>query len=274
MKNFGIIRNDRKDPDFATTHMIISYLRSQGAAISIVQTADDTTDDMECLIVLGGDGTMLQASKIAIVRDLPMLGINLGTLGYLAEVDKESIKTALNCLLSDEFTIEKRMMLSGTLYHNGQIFCHNIALNDIVISREGAPRIINFKNYVNHEFLNLYQADAIILATATGSTGYSLSAGGPIISPTANLIMMTALAPHTLNARSVIFPSTDELMVEIGQGRIESVERARVDFDGAGGYQIETGDTVVVRKAGDFARIIKIKPVSFLEVLRTKLSDN
>ena len=165
-------------------------------------------------------------------------------------------------------------MLTGEVYHGRSLVCRETALNDIVISREGAPRVILFKNYVNGEFLNVWQADAIIMSTATGSTGYALSAGGPIISPTASLIMMTPLAPHTLNARSIIFPSTDELMTEIGRGRTEMIERARVDFDGAGGYAVETGDTIVVSQSRKRARIIKIRSVSFLEVLRNKLSNN
>ena len=274
MKNFGIIRNSIKDPADETTRMISEHLSRRGAVVREVMTEQDIIPEMEALLVLGGDGTMLRAAKLAVSHDLPMLGINLGTLGYLAEVNRDRILPALDKLLRNEFTVEERMMLTGEVYHGRSLVCRETALNDIVISREGAPRVILFKNYVNGEFLNVWQADAIIMSTATGSTGYALSAGGPIISPTASLIMMTPLAPHTLNARSIIFPSTDELMTEIGRGRTEMIERARVDFDGAGGYAVETGDTIVVSQSRKRARIIKIRSVSFLEVLRNKLSNN
>ncbi|MDD6348176.1 MAG: NAD(+)/NADH kinase [Lachnospiraceae bacterium] len=274
MKNFGIIRNSIKDPAYETTRMISEHLSRRGAVVREVMTEQDIIPEMEALLVLGGDGTMLRAAKLAVSHDLPMLGINLGTLGYLAEVNRDRILPALDKLLRNEFTVEERMMLTGEVYHGRSLVCRETALNDIVISREGAPRVILFKNYVNGEFLNVWQADAIIMSTATGSTGYALSAGGPIISPTASLIMMTPLAPHTLNARSIIFPSTDELMTEIGRGRTEMIERARVDFDGAGGYAVETGDTIVVSQSRKRARIIKIRSVSFLEVLRNKLSNN
>ena len=140
-------------------------------------------------------------------------GINLGTLGFLAEIDKTSIYTALDKLFADDYEIEERMMLTGTVWRGDKITGQDVALNDIVISRVGPPlRVIGFNNYVNDGYLNSYNADGIIIATPTGSTGYSLSCGGPIISPNAAMTVMTPIAPHTLNTRSIIFPEDDVIL--------------------------------------------------------------
>ena len=273
MKRFCIVRNELKDPGGKTAAHVRKYLIGKGAEASVMTDEEPIDEAAECVLVLGGDGTLLKVSKQAVKAKIPVLGINLGTLGYLAEVDRRHINPALDKLLSDDFTIEKRMMLKGRIIRDGRVVKSDIALNDIVISREGAPRVIRFSNFVNGEFLNMYEADAIILATATGSTGYSLSAGGPIISPTARMILMTPLAPHTINARSIIFPETDKLMVEIGE-RVGRPEEARVDFDGRGGYKVTSGDKIEVRKAASCTEIIKIRNISFLEVLRDKFSSD
>ena len=148
---------------------------------------------------------------MSLTARFPLLGINLGTLGYLAEIDKESVFPALDCLMSGKYEIEPRMMLQGRAYRGNRLLAEDIALNDIVISREDGLRVIHLDNYVNGAYLNTYQADGIILSTPTGSTGYSLSAGGPIVSPAASLFVMTPLAPHTLNSRSIILPPENEI---------------------------------------------------------------
>jgi len=253
---------------------ITRYLRSLGASACVVTDEEDIDESAECLLVLGGDGTLLRAAHKAEKAQIPLLGINLGTLGYMAEVNRDSIRPALDQLLNDEYTVEKRMMLTGSVYHGGKKVCQRDALNDIVISRGGLPSVIRFNNYVNGVYLNTYSADGIILSTATGSTGYSLSAGGPIISPTARMILMTPLAPHTINARSIVFPETDDLMVEIGRSRTELPETARVEFDGSDRIDVQTGDTIKVKKASRYTRIIKISQKSFLEILRDKFSSD
>ena len=148
-----------------------------------------------------------------------------------------------------------------------------MALNDIVIGREGL-RVIRFNNYVNGEFLNSYTANGIIISTATGSTGYSLSAGGcTIVSPETNIMIMTPVAPHTLNTRSIIFPAEDEIAVEITQGAKEGQGKAVASFDGDTNISMTTGDRIVIRRSVSDTRIIKISNISFLEVLRTKMKN-
>lgn len=274
MRAFGVLRNPDKDPKGIYTKKITDYLRKKDRICYVTDNGDDLPSDAECVLVLGGDGTLLRAAKKVVDRQLPLLGINLGTLGYLAEVNKESVCPALDLLMRNDFQVEKRMMLSGTVVHKGVRMVTDIALNDIVITRLGSPRVTRFMNYVNGEFLNTYQADGIIISTPTGSTGYSLSAGGPIVSPEANLIILTPLAPHTINTRSVIFPKDDTIKVEIGPGRTSHPEAAMVNYDGSGNHVIQSGDYVMVRRSRKSTNIIKISNVSFLEVLRKKMNEN
>ena len=229
-------------------------------------------DEVECVLVIGGDGTLLQAARDLVERQLPLLGINMGTLGYLAEVDRKGIEPALERLLAGEYQIVSRMMISGEVYHQGKKVMEDLALNDIVIGRYGRLRIIDFKIYVNGEYLNRYSADAMVISTPTGSTGYSLSAGGPIVSPEASMLLMTPVAPHTLNTRSIILPDDAEITVEMLPGHSRSGDDAEVTFDGDTSVRLTCTDKVVIRKAVKKTRLIKINQISFLEVLRTKMN--
>lgn len=286
MDKFYIIANVEKDEGLLVSNQVAEYLRAQGKSC-IIQPENcrkrekfshytdigGIPEDVECIIVLGGDGTLLQAARDVVSRQIPLLGVNLGTLGYLAEIDRESIEPALNHLTAEEYTIEKRMMLNGRIYHDGKLKAEDVALNDIVIGRAGPLRVIRFNNYVNGEFLNAYTADGIIVSTATGSTGYSLSAGGPIVSPETNIIIMTPVAPHTLNTRSIIFPAEDEIAVEItGTGQSQTGE-AMASFDGDTNISMTTGDKIVIARSECDTQIIKISNISFLEVLRNKMKN-
>ena len=175
-----------------TTNQIRETLQKQGAdCIVHVQEGNDGsgyTDsskipkDCDCIIVLGGDGTLLEAARDTVDLDIPLIGVNLGTLGYLAEVDKENLSEALRRLCGDDYTVERRMMLEGQI--TGETDCRrSYALNDIVVSRSGSLQMLHFHILVNGHFLKGYSADGIIVSTPTGSTGYNMSAGGPIVEP-------------------------------------------------------------------------------------------
>lgn len=286
MDKFYIIANSEKDAGLQVSGHIAKYLRKQGKSCSVHPAGQGTRaasthytdisripEDTECVIVLGGDGTLLQAARDVVSRQIPLLGINLGTLGYLAEIDRESMEPALAHLIADEYILEHRMMLEGRVYHRGNMIAEDVALNDIVIGRDGPLRVIRFNNYVNGEFLNSYTADGIIISTATGSTGYSLSAGGPIVSPETNIMIMTPIAPHTLNTRSIIFPAEDEIAVEITQGAQDGRGKAAASFDGDTNISMTVGDRIVIRRSVRDTKIIKISNISFLEVLRTKMKN-
>lgn len=287
MEKFTIITNSVKDKNQSVANKISDYLLSHKKECMVLEAKEkrenqpyyytdvsQIPDDMECVIVLGGDGTLLQAARDVVDREIPLFGINLGNLGYLAEIEQHNIYPALDRLMSDRFTIERRMMLSGVILRNGQEIAKDVALNDIVISREGPLRVVRFHNYVNDTFLNTYKADGIIISTPTGSTGYSLSAGGPIISPNASMLLMTPLAPHALNTRSIVFSPEDVITVEVGEGRDGSVEQGMASFDGAASVPMVTGDKIKISKSKKDTRIIKINNISFLETLRNKMSNN
>ena len=287
MDKFYIITNRDKDQNLRFTEEIVQYLKEHGKKCQVQQAERRVEgeyhytdpalipEDTQCILVLGGDGTLLQAARDVVHREIPMLGINLGTLGFLAEIDKTSIYTALDKLFADDYEIEERMMLTGTVWRGDKITGQDVALNDIVISRVGPPlRVIGFNNYVNDGYLNSYNADGIIIATPTGSTGYSLSCGGPIISPNAAMTVMTPIAPHTLNTRSIIFPEDDVITVELGEGRRQIQEIGLASFDGDVEVPMSTGDRIVIKKASVSVKILKLNHLSFVEVLRQKMSNN
>ena len=237
-------------------------------------------DNTECVIVLGGDGTLIQASRELSEKAIPFIGVNIGTLGYLTDTDMSRFEETLECLLKDDYEIDSRMMLDGHIYRDGERIFSDMALNDVVINRNGALRIIDFDIYVNGEYLNTYSADGVIVSTATGSTAYSLSAGGPIIQPTARLIMVTPICPHSLNQRSIIFAADDEIMIEMKDNKSSSGRKtgslkndsARVaTFDGESFCELVTGDRIVITQSERISKFVKTSRISFLERIRNKM---
>lgn len=280
MKHFLIYTNRHKDADGEITERIIQYLTKQGHKCTEVTDEqgklifqEDFPEDACCMLVLGGDGTMLQAARDQKHGHIPFIGVNLGTLGYMTEIEISGLEEALDKLIAGEFQTESRMMLKGTVFSEGAEQREDWALNDIVIARSGSLQIIKLNVYVNGQFLNEYSADGVIVTTATGSTGYNLSAGGPIVDPKAHLIMITPISPHTLNARSIILSPEDKVEIEIAQGREGKEPQIEVNFDGSHVVPVKTGDRICIVKSERTTEIIKISKVSFLEVLHKKLSD-
>ena len=234
--------------------------------------AQHVSDEVECVLVLGGDGTLLQAARDLVDRSIPLLGINMGTLGYLAEIDRKNIFPALDKLIGGEYTVEHRMMLTGTAFHQSRRMLADIALNDIVISRNGRLRVVDFNVYVDGAFLSSYTADGIIISTPTGSTGYNLSVGGPIVAPEASLILLTAIAPHTLNSRPIVLPDFVEITIEIGTNHGTDIDGAEATFDGDTSVKLSSSDRIVITRSMREALMIKTKNTSFLEILREKMS--
>ena len=285
MDTFYIITNYQKDPEMTVAHEIREYLKSKGKTCYIQQKevedpqgryrytdAQHVSDEVECVLVLGGDGTLLQAARDLVDRSIPLLGINMGTLGYLAEIDRKYIFPALDKLIGGEYTVEHRMMLTGTAFHQSRRMLADIALNDIVISRNGRLRVVDFNVYVDGAFLSSYTADGIIISTPTGSTGYNLSVGGPIVAPEASLILLTAIAPHTLNSRPIVLPDFVEITIEIGTNHGTDIDGAEATFDGDTSVKLSSGDRIVITRSMREALMIKTKNTSFLEILREKMS--
>lgn len=275
MKHFCIYTNKHKDKDFQMTQKICALLQERGMECT-VKTEEDVKipGDADCILVLGGDGTMLQAARdMDSEKPIPLLGINLGTLGYLTEVEPEGLEAALNQLLGGDFELESRMMLNGTVHKADGSTKSGWALNDIVISKAGSQRVLQFNLYVNGKLLNKYIADGMIVTTPTGSTGYNLSAGGPIVEPGARLLVLTPICPHTMNQRSIILAPEDKVMIEIPKGREGQCQIGAVNFDGQA-VELTTGDTVEICKSEKTTEFIKLSKAGFLEVLHKKMSDN
>ena len=275
MKHFCIYTNRHKDKDFATTKKVQRFLCGKGMQCTIKKDACDTIpEETDCILVLGGDGTMLQAVRETHSRRrIPLLGINLGRLGYLTEVEPDGLEAALEQLLSGEYDLESRMMLNGTVYRKEGENQNGWALNDIVISKTEGQQVLSFFLYVNRKLLNRYLADGMIVTTPTGSTGYNLSAGGPIVEPGARLIVVTPVCPHTMNQRSIVLSPEDEVVIEIPVGREGHVQHAAASFDGCS-VKLMTGDAVRIVQSERTTDFIKLSKAGFLEVLHKKMSDN
>lgn len=267
MRNFFIYTNQLKDKNGKTTHYIRDYLQLKGCVCS-----DHVDDKVEGMIVLGGDGTMLRAAREYVSYHIPMIGVNLGTLGYLAEVEQEDIAAALDSLMAGQYEIEPRMMLSGIPVISGESTNPQTALNDIVINRKGALHVINFNIYVNGRLLSTYSADGIIISTPTGSTAYNLSAGGPIVEPRARLIMMTPVCSHTLvNNRTIILSEEDVVDIEIGEYKPGEKQEVDASFDGRHPVNLSEGDKIRIIRSDKVTKIIKLSEVSFLDTLHKKM---
>lgn len=283
MNNFCIITNIDKDCEYKTTKLIQEYLISKGKRCLIsternkVGTNDEDIDvswikeDTDCVIVLGGDGTIIRAATDLYSKEIPLLGINLGTLGFLAEIEKQDIIPALDSLIEEDIEIQKRMMLYGKISRNSQTTYEDYGLNDIVISRSGFSRIICVSVYVNDILVDTYHGDGVIIATPTGSTGYNLSAGGPVAAPSSNVLMITPICPHTMSQRSILVSSDDEITVLIDKSKKTQKEEAIATFDGRMGMELKAGDEIRIKRAEKVTKLIKINQKSFYEILRSKL---
>ena len=227
--------------------------------------------ECDMCIVIGGDGTILHTAQQIIPYGHPILGINLGRLGFLATLEANQL-SMLEKLKSGDYALEERMLLDIHV-QSGKAEFSRLALNDVVISKSEAAKIVDIQVSCAGRLIGDYRADGIILSTPTGSTGYSLSAGGPIVSPAASLFVMTPLAPHTLNSRSIILPPENEITVKIGPGRDEKVEQAVVYFDGDTRVPMVTGDRVEISRSQKDTLIVKIHNSSFLETLSRKMSN-
>lgn len=277
MNNFLIVTNDGKDKDYSVTYRVKELLEEAGKNCTLCRKDDNkkiipesVPEKVDCAIVIGGDGSLIEVARFLWNRDIPILGINMGTLGYLTEVEINHLDEAVRQLASGKVLLENRMMLEGS-FENGM---KDVALNDIVVTRKSGLRVTRFKLYVNGELLNSYEADGVIIATPTGSTAYNLSAGGPIVEPTAELVVITPICSHALNTSSIILSADDEIVIEIGEARIGNEQEVLLSFDGADTVTLKTGEKVTVKKASTVTKLIKLNSISFLEMLRRKMKGN
>ena len=281
-----VITNERKDRDNAITKEIEDYINASGRKCTLMGSLDledkgiNPDVDVECAIVLGGDGTLIRCAAYLMSLDIPILGINLGTIGFLAEIEKNHIFEALDRLFADDYKVENRIMLRGEMRkeanrkppdNNDTLSCH--ALNDIVITRKGLSRIISLQIYVNDELVDDYRGDGVIVSTPTGSTAYNLSAGGPIITPKADVMVITPICPHSLSPRSVVVSADDVVKVVVRRSKKTQYDEAIATFDGQTVIDLRTDDEIYIEKAQYKTKLIRLSKTGIYEILRSKLTS-
>ena len=220
-------------------------------------------ENCEAILAVGGDGTLLRANSVAVSLDLPVLGINVGRVGFLAELEMDQLDEAFLKLSSNDFSIQERMMLKVSL-GNESIY----ALNDVVVSRGGYARLIGMNATVNDDLIGSFIADGLIVSTPTGSTGYSLSAGGPIICPEVECMLLTPVCAHSLQHRPVITPASQRIVIQL-----TDAVQAMVSVDGQERFTLRASDRLLVTRAERPARFIRLAPRSFFSTIRIKLSE-
>jgi len=281
MEIFGIITNKDKDEDYIYTRKLIDSIHSRGGKVKVstdvaekLGLTGDGFDEQEIIegsdiiICLGGDGTFLKVARKVYLRNIPMLGINLGSLGFLTEVDRNEIEAAVDCLFEGKYCIEERMMLEVSIKIEGKTAAREVALNDVVISRGSVPRILNIRAYINDTFIDNFPGDGLIVSSPTGSTGYTLSAGGPIVEPDVELIIVTPICPHMLYSRSFV-ATGDRVVKAIVDGSYQ--HKAIVSVDGELGYEIKAGDIIEIRKSPHTVKFVKVNERSHYQILRNKI---
>ena len=275
MKKVCVIANAVKETAAERAEQVRVFFRERG--IDCVVLLDDFSeqtsyepilqDDMECAVVLGGDGTLIHVARKLAEKKIPVFGINMGNLGFLTHADSGKARAALDALISGEYFIEERMMLEASV--DGMEF--GTALNDVVLTRNGFSRIISVGIYVNGKPVCNYRGDGVIVATPTGSTGYNLSAGGPVVAPTTELFLITPICPHSLNARSILLSAEDELHLVVREEKKTQDEEAIITLDGQYAKDLAAEDTIVIRKSEKKAYFIQLNNHSFFDALHRKL---
>lgn len=282
MNSIGIIINLQKPTILKITREIVQWLEQHGKKVLVAEAGSDTVrhditscsekelaQQADCIIVLGGDGTLLSSARTVGILGKPLFGINFGQLGFLTEIELPDLTPALERLVSGEFKIEERMMIQAEVYRQGEKICSFYGLNDAVITKGAFARLIRLKTFVNNEYVDIYPADGLIISTPTGSTAYSLSAGGPLVAPNLELMIVTPICPHTLYSRPVVIDKDSEVTVELQPTQAEVM----LTVDGQRGMPLLPLDQVTVKRAPFAAKFLKLNQRGFYEILRQKLKE-
>lgn len=281
-KKIGLFVNRKKDKDLEITRKVIDYILkydmkplltkqvSEDLGLSEGYSEEDMLDKSSFLISLGGDGTLLNMARTAFNYDVPVLGINLGTVGFLADVETNEIDKAMNRLSSGDYTVKKRMVLLATVLRNDYTVFKSIAINDVVVNRDGLSRIIRLKVFVDDQFIDSFPGDGVIVSTPSGSTAYTLSAGGPIVQPEMEMMITTPICPHILYSRFFITSPDRQLRITIKDDYPDS---AIITMDGQEGFRIAAGDEILITRAHKGIKFVSFNDINFFDVLRAKIHD-
>lgn len=228
---------------------------------------EEIARDVDLILVLGGDGTMIATARMVGDQEIPVLGVNYGGLGYLAEFRIEELYTALESILAGNYRLERRVMLEVELRRGEAPPQLSRVLNDVVINKSALARIIEIEAYLNHQFVNSFRADGLIVSTPTGSTAYNLSAGGPVIFPSMNAVVITPICPFTLSNRPIVVPDDAEIELLLKTDK----EEVALTLDGQVGFPLKVEDRVAIRKSGTTFNLIQPMNRNYFDVLRDKL---
>ncbi|MBO5452751.1 MAG: NAD(+)/NADH kinase [Clostridia bacterium] len=279
MKKIAIITNPERDRDFVHTRNIVQVLHSKGAEVytntdgieNAVYVEDITAlvSRADAAVVLGGDGTVISVGKICAKYKVPVLGFNLGRVGFLVELEKEEIEYIAR-ILTEDYKIESRIMLYAEVIRNGQKVFSSEALNDVVISKGGVMKMVHLNLEIDGLNVNEYYADGIILSTPTGSTAYSLSAGGPVVLPELDCVVVNPVCAHTVTSRPMVISAESKVKVKVDMYHNEDVV---LSLDGAESFELCDKDEVCVIRSENTVNLIRFENKSYFDVLRTKLSE-
>lgn len=279
MLTIGVFPNSKKARSQAVLERITDYVGGKDVKVVVPAEAgeimqlpaltcsDTRLDEVDIVLTLGGDGTFMNVARTVAAKKLPVCGVNLGRLGFLTEVEVSEMEQALDALISGEYRIEERLMLEATVESDGKFLGNALALNDIVVTKSGYSRMIELNLAVNGVYTAKYPADGLIVATPTGATGYSLSAGGPFVEPNVHVMVLTPICSHTLFSRSLIVAEEDIVTVSLEATHADIVLSA----DGQNELWLKNNDKVTIRRAKDRARFIRFHGKSYFDILRHKL---
>lgn len=258
LNKVALVVNAGKPDAGQARRQIETYLGNAGLTI--------TEENPDLVLSLGGDGTMLRAARVAHEVDALLLGVNLGTLGYLTEVDLEGVEAALEGMVAGSFSVEERMLLEARAIQEGG-FDPEVGLNEVLVERSGGHRLVRLRVKIGGEELAAFNSDGVIVATPTGSTAYALSAGGPIVSPRADCLVVVPVSPHMLTSRPFILPADETVEVSVDRDR----SSASLSLDGRPVTELTPGDGVSVKRHPRPLRLARLTGPGFIERLRTKL---
>ncbi len=255
----------------ANTKNILNYLSRRCSNVHIYSLGEksNTVNDLkfDLILSIGGDGIFLSASKYAYSKSIPILGLNFGRIGFLADLDKKDISKKIKEVLEGNYIIDKRALLSGIVTANNKTY-RSIALNDIVINNRGVLKMIEMNIFVNDNLVTKQRSDGVIISTPTGSTAYAMSNGCPIVSPNSNVICIVPIAPHSYGQRSIMINNSDSITIILNN---KSKHNSQITFDGSNNLTIEKPDSVVIRKASKQLKIIHPCDYDYFDVLAKKL---
>ncbi len=279
-RRIGIIVHEEKEGAARDARLVLEWLESRKVQIflspwlgerierpDLMMETGDMGRKAQLVITLGGDGTLLRAARDFASSHIPLLGINLGGLGFLTEIPISKYKEGLTRILEGEYKEEKRLMLKIVVHRARKKVGSFIALNDVVISKAGISRIINLRTFVSNEFITTYSADGLVISTPTGSTAYSLSSGGPVVHPNLGVMILSPICAHTLAVRPLIVSRTERIKVILGCGS----EKVLLTMDGQVDFDLEDGDVIRTEEASYQAILIRMREKFFFKTLRTKL---